>query len=74
MAQISPDVTRDDRTGASYYTARITIAPGEIGKLGGAALVPGMPVETFIQTGRRSVFSYLLRPVYDTMQKAFRES
>lgn len=74
LAQISPDVTRDPRTGASYYTARITIEPDEIGKLGGVDLVPGMPVETFIQTTRRSVMSYLLRPLYDSMQKTFRES
>lgn len=74
LAQISPDVTRDARTGAAYYVARIGIEPDQIGKLGGMELVPGMPVETFIQTTRRSVISYLLRPLYDSMQKTFRES
>ena len=57
-----------------YYTARITIEADELAKLGQVALVPGMPVETFIQTTRRTVLSYLLRPLYDSMQKTFREA
>ena len=36
-------------------------------------LVPGMPVETFVQTGERTVMSYLVKPLSDQIMKAFRE-
>jgi len=41
--------------------------------LGSVKLVPGMPVEAFIQTGDRSVRSYLARPLADQIARAFRE-
>ena len=74
LARISPDVSTDQRTGATFYTARIHIEANETKKLGNVELVPGMPVEAFIQSSPRSVLSYLMRPVIDSMQKAFRES
>ena len=36
-------------------------------------LPPGMPVETFVQTGERTVISYLMKPLYDQFMRAFRE-
>src|SRR5262249_33297021 len=71
---LSPDVSTDQRTGAPYYSVRITIEPSEVARLGNVALVPGMPVETFMKTGERSVASYLVKPFYDQMMRAFRES
>jgi HlyD family secretion protein len=32
-----------------------------------------MPVEAFIKTGDRRVMSYLVKPLTDQMQRAFRE-
>jgi HlyD family secretion protein len=37
----------------------------EIDRLNGLKLVPGMPVEAFIQTGDRTAISYLVKPVSD---------
>jgi HlyD family secretion protein len=71
---ISPDISTDNRTGASYYSVRIAISGSEVARLGNVTLVPGMPVEAFIQTGERSVASYLIKPFYDQMMRAFRES
>src|SRR4051794_9064007 len=34
---------------------------------------PGMPADIFIQTGQRTFFHYLARPVLDTFSRAFRE-
>jgi len=42
-------------------------------RLGKVKLVPGMPVECFIQTEQRTVLSYLLKPVDDQVTRAFRE-
>ena len=36
-------------------------------------LVPGMPVEAFMQLGDRSVISYLTKPLTDQIAKAWRE-
>jgi HlyD family secretion protein len=35
--------------------------------------VPGMPVEAFIRTADRTVFSYLTKPLVDQARRAFRE-
>ncbi|MCY1312796.1 Type I secretion system membrane fusion protein PrsE [compost metagenome] len=64
----------DQRTGASFYVARIAITPAEIQRLGNVSLMPGMPVETFITTGERSVASYFIKPLMDQVSRAFRES
>jgi HlyD family secretion protein len=70
--RVSADVTTDPRTGQSYYTVRIDVAPEEVSSLE-AVIVPGMPVEAFVQTGERSVFSYLMKPLRDQVMRAFRE-
>lgn len=73
LLTVSADLTEDERTGNSYYVARLVIDDDELGKLGDKALVPGMPVETFMQTGDRTVLSYLVKPVTDQIAHALRE-
>jgi len=73
VSVVSADVTQDQRTGASYYTVRVAVSPGEIARLGEVKLVPGMPVEIFIQTTVRTVVSYFVRPFHDQIAKVFRE-
>ena len=34
---------------------------------------PGMPADIFIETGKRTFFNYLIRPVSDSLSRAFRE-
>ena len=36
-------------------------------------LIPGMPVEAYVQTGERTVMSYLTKPLTDQFMRAFRE-
>jgi HlyD family secretion protein len=73
VTRVSADVTQDVKTGQSYYTARIRVPEGQRERLGGVRLVPGMPVEAYIQTGERSVLSYLVKPLADQIAKAWRE-
>jgi len=73
VTRISADTTSDQRTGQTYYTIRISIAADELSRLGHVKLVPGMPVECFIQTGERTALSYFLKPLQDQMMRAFRE-
>ena len=71
--RVSADVTIDQRTGQSYYTIRVSMTPGEIARLGDVKLIPGMPAEAFVQTGDRTVMSYLMKPLSDQVMRAFRE-
>ncbi len=73
VSRISAELTRDERTDAAWYTARIALAADQLARLGDAALLPGMPVETFIQTGERTVLSYLTKSLRDQVARAFRE-
>jgi HlyD family secretion protein len=57
----------------SYFTVRVVLADEERRRLGGLQLVPGMPAEVFMQTGSRTMMSYLLKPITDQMQRAFVE-
>lgn len=60
-------------TDEKEVTGRTTWLCEQIARLGGLKLVPGMPVETFVQTGERTVMSYLVKPLSDQIMKAFRE-
>nr|WP_235789894.1 HlyD family type I secretion periplasmic adaptor subunit [Ruegeria pomeroyi] len=75
VALISADAFEDQSTGLSHYRAEITLDQGEAARLPpGTALIPGMPVETFIRTQPRAPISYLLKPLSDYFVKAFRET
>lgn len=73
VTRVSADTTTDQRTGQNYYTTRIAMPKKEIAKLGDVKLIPGMPVEAFVQTGERTVMSYLMKPLQDQFTRAFRE-
>jgi HlyD family secretion protein len=63
----------DPATGRSFYRLQARLAPEEVARLGAQALVPGMPVEAFLQAEERSVLAYLLHPLADQLNRAFRE-
>src|SRR5712691_3205388 len=73
VSRIAADVIEDARTNQPYYLVRDTIAEGELARLNGLKLVPGMPVEAFIRTDERTMLSYLLKPLTDQARRAFRE-
>ena len=73
VTRVSADTTIDQRTGQNYYTTRIAMPKSEIARLGDVKLIPGMPVEAFVQTGERTVMSYLIKPLQDQFTRAFRE-
>jgi HlyD family type I secretion membrane fusion protein len=71
---VAPDATLDDTTHRTYYIARIRIAASELGKLpAGARLLPGMPVEADIRSGRRTFLSYLMKPLRDSFARSLHE-
>src|SRR5437660_3434521 len=61
VTRVSPDTTTDQRTGQSYYTIRVSMPPQEIARLGEAKLIPGMPVEAFVQTCDCNILSVFIK-------------
>lgn len=72
ISHIAADLTTDQRTGMSFYTARVAVPEEEMTRLGEVRLLPGMPVEAFIQTGERTALSYLVKPLSDQLNRAWR--
>src|SRR5262245_57290756 len=73
VSRISADVSEDSKSGYRYYTIRVSVSDRELTRLGNVKLVPGMPVEVLMQTGPRSVISFLVKPFQDQLARAFRE-
>jgi HlyD family type I secretion membrane fusion protein len=71
---VSADQLVDDKTGEGYFRADLKIPPQELVKLPkGDKLSPGMPAEAMVITGRRSILSYVVSPLTDTIRDALRE-
>jgi HlyD family type I secretion membrane fusion protein len=73
VSGISPDSVTDPGTGQSFYRVMLAIPPQELARLEGHEILPGMPIEAFLQTGERTVLSYLTRPLSDQLRRAFRD-
>lgn len=73
VKRMSPTSVIDEASGFSYFRVHVYIAPEELARLGDVDLVPGMPVDAFLQTAERSVMTYLTRPLADHLARAFRE-
>lgn len=73
ITTIAANLSSNPQTGEAWYSVRINIPKPELDRLGPLSLQVGMPVETFIQTGERTAFSYLLKPLVDQIKRAMRE-
>jgi HlyD family secretion protein len=73
VSYVSADVSHDQQTNAPYFTVRVILPDDERRKLAGLQLISGMPAEVFMQTGSRSMMSYLLKPLADQVRRAFIE-
>jgi HlyD family secretion protein/epimerase transport system membrane fusion protein len=70
---VSADSLENPTTRQQYYTARIAVPDEEIARLGKLKIQPGMQVEVMIQTGDRTAFQYLVQPMVDSVNRAWRE-
>lgn len=74
VAKISADIFEDDRSGQTFYAAEIQLGSDQLDRLGDdTVLLPGMPVEAFLRTADRTPISYLTKPLWDYVSRAFRE-
>ena len=73
VSYVSADTSHDQQTNAPFFTVRVTLPDDERRRLAGQQLVPGMPAEVFMQTGSRTMVSYLFKPIAEQMRRAFVE-
>jgi HlyD family secretion protein len=77
VKHVSPDLVREqpasNQPGQAYFLVRIVLRQESVKQLGDLRLVPGMPVESFIETGLRTPLNYLVRPLWEQIARAFRE-
>lgn len=70
---ISNELIEDPVSRTQNYEVKAGILDGELDKLDGQKLIPGMPAEVFIQTNTRTVLSYLAKPLKDQIERAFKQ-
>lgn len=76
VLRVSADRIEDDRTGDTYFETVLQFhePDQDTRPLSTLPLIPGMPVEVFINTGTRSPFDYLMQPLRDSFRRAMRET
>lgn len=74
VTRIGADLSEDEHSGARYYDIRVAIDETRLSDLKGLKLVPGMPVEVFMQTEPRTVISFLIKPLRDQIERTWRET
>jgi HlyD family secretion protein len=73
VMHVSADRLADRRTDQPYYAAKIRVQDPASAGIEGVHIIPGMPTQVFIKTGRGTVALYALRPLLDSFNSAFRE-
>lgn len=74
VVTISPDTTTDERTGETFYVARIMTEGELLDRNGNAVLIgPGMTADVSLLGEKQSILSYILTPITRLSRSALRE-
>jgi HlyD family secretion protein len=73
VTHVSADRLVDKRTDQPYYAAKIRVEDPRVAEIDGLRIIPGMPAQVFIKTGRGTVAFYALKPLLDSFNNAFHE-
>jgi HlyD family type I secretion membrane fusion protein len=73
VIRVSADRMVDQHTGQPYFDARVAIDPAALERLPDVQLQPGMPADVMIVTGRRTALEYVVNPLTNSLNRAFRE-
>ncbi len=82
---VSPDAIPESRLNSGLqsvadnrgesFVVRVSVDTNDVlEKIPSFKSTPGMPADVFIETGERTLFDYLMRPVFDSFSRAFKES
>jgi HlyD family secretion protein len=72
VTHVSADRLVDKRTEQPYYATKIRVQDTRMAA-NDIRIIPGMPAQVFITTGRGTVALYALRPLLDSFHSAFSE-
>ena len=72
IVRVSAAAQKDSQTGESYYLGEVAVT-GDISVFGDRGLVPGMPVEVFVQTAEQTAIAYFTKPFTDQINRTFKE-
>jgi HlyD family type I secretion membrane fusion protein len=73
LENISAASITDQKTGHSYYKAKIVISKEQLDRLGDIQLHNGMMVEAMISRGTQTALHYALKPLLESLGRSFRE-
>jgi len=73
VTHVSADRLLDKRTDQPYYATKIHVQDPQVAEINGIRIIPGMPAQVFIKTGRGTVALYALKPLLDSFNNAFYE-
>ena len=71
---VSADRFTDEKTGIPYFRARVVITEDPAKVMKASPLYPGMQAELLIVTGSRTVLEYIFQPLFQSFNRAFRET
>ena len=74
VAAVAADALTDPKSGITSYMAEVELDLNTETSSYLSTLLPGMPVEIFVETGERTFAEYLLQPMVLRINRAFRES
>ncbi|TPL73990.1 HlyD family type I secretion periplasmic adaptor subunit [Mesorhizobium sp. B2-3-13] len=74
VSNITADSLVDQKTGEPYYQVRVSTDKSTLERDGKAySIIPGMICSVDIKTGRKTILSYLLKPINKARQEAMSE-
>ncbi|KKD58266.1 membrane-fusion protein [Grimontia sp. AD028] len=73
LITVSADRLVDEQSGLAYYLARVKLIDNVSDILEGIELYPGMQAEVMLLTEPRTPIEYLLKPLTESFNRAFRE-
>lgn len=73
VSYISPATSTTSPDMPPFYLGKVELMEGEMEKLAGLDLKPGMPVEVYLTTQEQTALAYFVRPLVDQYERALRE-
>jgi HlyD family type I secretion membrane fusion protein len=75
---LSADTLADEKKSqqvgpTDVYMVRVKLNSDESRRIPDFSPTPGMPAEVYIKTSERTFFQYIVKPIHDSMSRAFRE-
>jgi HlyD family type I secretion membrane fusion protein len=75
QVQVKTETRHDSNTRREFYVVRVRLDQDDIlRRMPEFIPTPGMPADVYIKTGERTFFEYIMKPVFDSFSRAFRET